>query len=89
MCYFCNMKTIRIPKTESLTWVEIKKTQTTKYSVVLKKQELYGIIIPNNSTIGIDTSTCEFNSNNTKINIPPYNMNRLLRFVFLENLRKG
>lgn len=81
------MKKIRIPKTDSLTWVNIKKTQTTKYSVVLKKQEIQGIVIPNNSTIGIEVSTCEFNHDETKISIPPYNMNRLLRFVYLEGLR--
>lgn len=83
------MKNIKIPRTDSLTWVYIKKTQTTKYQVVLKKQELYGLTIPNNSTISVDIALCEFNHNETQVSIPPYNLNRLLRFVYFENLRKG
>lgn len=83
------MKKIRIPKVEFDRWVEIKKTQTTRYQIVLKKQELEGLIIPNDSTISVDVESCEFNSTGNKILVPAYNVNRLLRFVYMEYLRKG
>ena len=83
------MKTIKIPKVNNPTWVEIKKTHTTKYRVVLKKQEIAGLVIPNDSTIAVDISDCEFNSTFSKIEVPAYNINRLLRFVYLESLRNN
>ena len=83
------MKTIKIPKVDSPVWVEIKKTQTTKYRFVLKKQEIEGIVIPNDSTIDIESDMCEFNSNGTKVEIPVNRINRLLRFVYLDMLREG
>lgn len=83
------MKTIKIPKVEFDTWVEIKKTQTTKYQIVLKRQEIRGLEIPNNSTISVDVDDCEFNSTGNKILVPAYNVNRLLKFVFMEKLRNG
>ena len=83
------MKKIKIPKVEFDKWLEIKKTQTTRYQIVLKKQELEGLIIPNGSTINIDVEGCEFNSTGNKILVPAYNVNVLLRFVYMELLRKG
>lgn len=83
------MKTIKIPKVEDCVWVKIKKTQTTKYRFVLKRQVIANLEIPNDSTISIETDTCELNSTGDKAQIPPYNINRLLRFIFMEDLRKG
>ena len=81
------MKTIKIPRADGSVWFEILKTKTEKYRIFLTSQEIEGLKIPKDSTINIESSTCEFNANGNKILIPEYHANRLLKFLYIESLR--
>jgi len=83
------MKTIKIPKVDKPVSVEIYKVKTTKYEIVLCKQKIAGIIVPRNTTISIETGSLEFNHDLSFVEVPVYNINRLLKFLYLEELRKG
>lgn len=83
------MKSIKIPKVGNDCWVYILKSKTEKFRFYLPKQEIEGLVIPKDSSIDVETDLCERNSSGDMAEIPAYRINRLLRYVYMDNLRKG
>lgn len=85
------MKTIKIPKVpENLFYpVKIIKSKTTPYELCLCKQVIEGLEIPKDSVIRYQWNSTESNFTGDVLNVPGIYINRLLRFVYLENLRNN
>lgn len=87
------MKTIRIPKVEEDVSVKILKLESYANNymkkVSLKRQIIAGIEIPKGSTIvgGNDEIRWE-NRSETQVIVSKDKLNALLKYVFLESLRR-
>lgn len=86
------MKTIHIPKIEGEYYrVRFYKSKCRKYTLVLKEQEIAGLVIPKNTEINIDVEEYLLYNHYPydEIEIPVYYVNRMLKFIYLEKLRNG
>ena len=85
------MKTIKIPKVPEDHYYPVKifKGKSTAYELCLRKQVIAGLEIPKDSVILYNWNEAEANISGDVVNVPATCVNRLLRFVYLENLRKG
>ena len=86
------MKLIKIPKVEGEYFrVKFYRSKSRKYNIFLQKQNIAGIDVPKDTEIHIDwepyfSNTAPYSD---EIEIPVYYVNRMLKFVYLEKLRKN
>jgi hypothetical protein len=84
------MKTIKIPKASTdFVWVKVIKSLTQKYRLFLAAQTIEGVKIPKHSTIDINTWELYHDKTETNYHAPSENVNKLLRYIYLEGLRNG
>ena len=82
------MKTIKIPKVSDFTPVCFYKGKSSRKQLVLRRQVIQGVEIPKDSTIDIDWAGYKTNHAGDMLHVPAQYVNRLLRFIYLENIRK-
>jgi len=86
------MKSIHIPKIKGdnneLFSVKFYRSKSRKYNIFLQKQEIAGFIVPKDTEINIDWERYfDFHYPHETIEIPIYYVNRMLKYVYLKELR--
>ena len=87
------MKSIHIPKIKGdnndLFPVKFYRSKCRKYNIFLQKQEIAGFIVPKDTEINIDWEPYYLHCHTDEIEIPIYYVNRMLKFIYLKELRNG
>jgi len=85
------MKKIKIPKVDGTLFypVFIYKSRCRKYTIVLKKQKILDIPIPIYTEMNIAWELLQSNHAGDIVEVPGWVINRLLKFIYIQNLRNG
>jgi len=89
------MKTIKIPKIKGdgndLFPIKFYRSKSDRYNIYLQKQEIEKLVIPKGTIIDINWTKYYRHArpSSDEISIPIYYVNRMLKYIYLKNLRNG